>query len=586
MFRDNTHRLRGLTVVAAALALALAWVGPAATQIGGPPGSPVDDTRNELTDATATPEEVAAAHAGMAQWVQSKFGVADASQHVRLRELVKDREAGEFHGKVDQISRGIKVRGSELSATIVGGVVDDSRSHGTFIDDADTVDINPTLSRGAAVRIARKLLQDELAKLDASAPKTEGGPREKPDRKLEAVAAIRSEESAELEIHPGNGRGQRTLTYHVSLKQESAKGPVLLEAWVDQDGSVVEAYNNAQTGVFDARGYTFYQGWQGLGYGINYFKVDYSPAAGVWVLNDNSLRIGTYDGYGGTSVYQSSVSDCCGPHFGDGTLGNRNSTNADAHLSTVQTYSFMYWVLGRNFVDGAAGPRKYYSVDGLGPLISLRNHYGYKYNSAFWDGAQVTLGDGDGVTFQSLATLDIIGHEWTHGLTQHTAGLTYYGESGALNEAFSDIFGAMAERYWYGESANTWKIGEGSYTPGTAGDALRYFNTPWLGGQSWNYPGRYTGTGDNGGVHINSGIANFAFYLLSTGGCGSSCVSGIGASAATKIFYRALRYYMIPSDGFYWARYCTLWAAGDLYGYGSFQYNQVWNAWNAVGAPQ
>jgi thermolysin len=155
-----------------------------------------------------------------------------------------------------------------------------------------------------------------------------------------------------------------------------------------------------------------------------------------------------------------------------------------------------------------------------------------------------------------------------------------------LNEAFSDIFGAMTERYWKGESANTWKIGEGSYTPGTAGDALRYMNAPWQGGQPWNYQSRYTGSGDNGGVHINSGIANYAFYILSKGGCGYSCISGIGADAATRIFYRALRYYMIPTDGFYWARYCTLWAAGDLYGYGSFQYNQVWNAWNAVGAPQ
>jgi thermolysin len=111
-------------------------------------------------------------------------------------------------------------------------------------------------------------------------------------------------------------------------------------------------------------------------------------------------------------------------------------------------------------------------------------------------------------------------------------------------------------------------------------------NTPWLGGQPWNYQSRYTGSGDNGGVHTNSGIANYAFYILAKGGCGYTCVGAIGADAATKIFFRALRYYMIPTDGFYWARYCTLWAAGDLYGYGSYQYNQVWNAWNAVGAPQ
>lgn len=582
MYHHSKH-LGSPWALAIALAIALSWVALGTGQVGGPPGSEVDPTRNEFTDATATPEEEAAAHAGMAKWIQDKFGVADASQHVKPRELVKDKKSGEFHGKVDQVSRGIKVRGGHLSATINNGVVDDSRSHGEYIDDADSVDINPKLSKNSAISVARRLLKQEIEKQGGSPKPSKDG--ERPDRSL-LVATSEDVDGAELEIHPGGGKGKRKLTYHVSVKGESATGPVHLEAWVDQDGTIVESFNNAQTGVYDGRGYTFYQGPQGLGTGINYFKVDYWWAASSWVMNDNYLRIGTYDSYGGTSVYQASIGNCCGPYFGNGSLSSRNSTNADAHVSTVQTYSFMYWVLGRNFVDGGGGPRKYYSVDGLGPLISARNHYGYKYNNAFWDGSQITLGDGDGVTFQSFATLDIIGHEWTHGLTQYTAGLNYSYESGALNEAFSDIFGAMTERYWYGESANTWKIGEGSYTPGVAGDALRYMNTPWAGGQPWNYPGRYIGSGDNGGVHTNSGIANYAFYILAKGGCGYTCVGAIGAEAATQIFYRALRYYMIPTDGFYWARYCTLWAAGDLYGYGSYQYNQVWNAWNAVGAPQ
>jgi len=566
-------------LAASAMAVALNVIGSGQGP-GGPPSSPVDGTVTEPTDVASSPEEQAAAADAMMKWVKSKFGVDDPAKHVKAKEIVKDN-LGQFNCSVDQVSRGIKVRGGHLSAPIRDGVVVDERSHGEYLDDADSVDITPKLSKGKAIAIVKQLAKDEVQK-HGGAPKQS---KEKPDRNLQ-VSEAASTDDAELEIHPGGGKGKRKLTYHVSVKEHAADGPVQMEAWVDQDGNVLEAYNNAQTGVIAGRGYTYYQGWQGLGYGINYFNTDYWPAYGVYVLNDNNLRIGAYDMYGSTSAtYQSSVSGCCGPFFGNGFLSNRNSTNADAYLSTVQSYSFMYWVLGRNFVDGSGGPRVYNSIDGLGPLISARNHYGVSYNNAFWDGQKINLGDGDGVSFQSLTTLDIIGHEWQHGVTQYTAGLNYSNESGALNEAFSDIMGAMAERYWYGESANTWKIGEGSYTPGTPGDALRYMNTPWLGGQPWNYPGRYTGSGDNGGVHINSGIANFAFYLLAKGGCGYSCVSPIGADRATQIFYRALRYYMLPTDGFYWARYTTLWAAGDLYGYGSNEYWQTWYAWNAVGAP-
>ncbi len=199
----------------------------------------------------------------------------------------------------------------------------------------------------------------------------------------------------------------------------------------------------------------------GPGYGIGYFNVDYWPAAFAWVLNDNSLRVGTYDMYGSTSAtYQASVSGCCGPYFGNYSFSNRNSTNADAHLSTIETYSFMYWVLGRNFVDGGGGPRVYYSVDGLGPLISARNHYGVSYNNAFWDGQKINLGDGDGVTFSPLTTLDIIGHEWHHGVTQYTAGLNYSVPVGSAERsvlrhlrlddralAFSDSASRLASRW-------------------------------------------------------------------------------------------------------------------------------------------
>jgi Zn-dependent metalloprotease len=407
-------------------------------------------------------------------------------------------------------------------------------------------------------------------------------PTEKPDNKT-LVKQNDAGSDARLEIHPGGGPKKRLLTYHVSVRDYSGQEPIQLEAWVDNAGNIVESYSSLQTTHCEAgAGLTFYQGFQNY-----FFKVAYWPAIGAYVLNDNCLRVGVYDMFGSTTnTYNISNGSTS---FGNFTLGNRNSTNADTYWSTVQTNSFYYYILGRNWVDGNGGPRVYGSVDGLGTLISARNHYGVNYNNAFWDGQKINLGDGDGSLFRSFATLDIIGHEWTHGLTQFTAGLVYSGESGALNESFSDIFGAMTERYWYGENANTWLIGEASFTPAVAGDALRYFIRPTTDGSSRDhYSQRYVGTADNGGVHWNSGIQNNAFWLLSSGGCHrfAGCMTGgVGASAATQIFYRALRYYMISSDGFSWARQCTLWAAADLYGKFSTNWNRTREAWNRVGVP-
>src|SRR5207302_7631317 len=115
-------------------------------------------------------------------------------------------------------------------------------------------------------------------------------------------------------------------------------------------------------------------------------------------------------------------------------------------------------------------------------------------------GGLTHFGDGDGSLSGPLTSLDIVGHEWQHGVTAYTAGLNYINESGAVNESYSDIMGAMTERYWRGESGNylndncnlaghcnTWKVGEEAWTPNTPGDALRYLDEPWRGGQPWAY---------------------------------------------------------------------------------------------------
>ena len=238
------------------------------------------------------------------------------------------------------------------------------------------------------------------------------------------------------------------------------------------------------------------------------------------------------------------------------------------------------------------------SYDNAGATLKASVHYLTSYNNAYWNGAQMVYGDGDGSTFIALSRdLDVDAHELTHAVTERTANLTYSNESGALNEATSDILGSSCEAYTENAgtpNTNTWKLGEDVYTPGTAGDALRYLNDPALGGDYDYYPTRYTGTADNGGVHSNSGIANLAYYLMVKGGThprGKTTVNvtPLSATASTsltmgaKIWYRALTVYMTSSTNFSGARTATVNAATDLYG--ATAAASVTQAWDAVGAP-
>lgn len=232
------------------------------------------------------------------------------------------------------------------------------------------------------------------------------------------------------------------------------------------------------------------------------------------------------------------------------------------------------------------------SWNGAGGQIISSVHWGIGEANAIWDGQQMAFGDGNTQSSSFARSLDVVGHEFTHGVTQATANLIYSGESGALNEAMSDIFGAASEARVRGVSANTWKIAEDIWTPGVAGDALRYMNNPTQDGSSKDYyPERYTGSLDNGGVHWNSGIANLAFYLLSQGGSHprgktSVVVPSIGILSAERIFYKALSSYMGASTNFAGARDNTMQAAADLFGGCSNQYASTQKAWDAVGAPR
>ncbi|MBI1769208.1 MAG: M4 family metallopeptidase [Bacteroidetes bacterium] len=223
------------------------------------------------------------------------------------------------------------------------------------------------------------------------------------------------------------------------------------------------------------------------------------------------------------------------------------------------------------------------SFDNKGGIIKSYVHLDQNYNNAFWTGKLLAFGDGS--NNNPLVELDVVSHELTHGVTQYEAQLQYYQESGALNESFSDILGKAVEFSVFGDTA-TWQLAR-HYKYGGLRDMsnpnLRNQPDTWLG-DLW-----YTGYDDSGGVHTNSGVQNFWYYLLCKGGSGvndkqfSYSVNSIGMDAAANIVYRNLTEYLTYTSDYLDSRIGSLLAAADLYGKNSFTYQQVANAWDAVG---
>jgi hypothetical protein len=186
------------------------------------------------------------------------------------------------------------------------------------------------------------------------------------------------------------------------------------------------------------------------------------------------------------------------------------------------------------------------SYDGKGAEVVLTVHYQQNYDNAFWNGTQLVFGDGDGTVFGSFTKpVDVLGHEFTHAVTQFTADLTYQGQSGALNESVSDCFGVCVKQRVLGQTAETadWLVGEGIFLPGVNARALRdmahpgtAYDDPTLGQdpQVGDLKDYVDTTDDNGGVHTNSGIPNRAFYLAAT------AIGGDTWEGAGQIWYAAL----------------------------------------------
>ncbi|MEU6541075.1 M4 family metallopeptidase [Streptomyces sp. NPDC047000] len=228
------------------------------------------------------------------------------------------------------------------------------------------------------------------------------------------------------------------------------------------------------------------------------------------------------------------------------------------------------------------------SIDGQGLPLDASVHFGENYDNAFWNGEQMVFGDGDNEIFLDFTIpVDVIGHELTHGVTQYTANLTYFGQPGALNESLSDVFGSLIKQYALGQTAAEadWLIGAGLLAPRVTGVALRSMKAPGtaydddvLGKdpQPATMDG-YVRTGrDNGGVHLNSGIPNHAFYLV------AAELGGHAWERAGQIWYDVLTGGKLRKDASF-ADFAKLTAAAAKARYGEGTESQaVLKAWEQV----
>ncbi|MGW5199356.1 M4 family metallopeptidase [Streptomyces spiralis] len=283
----------------------------------------------------------------------------------------------------------------------------------------------------------------------------------------------------------------------------------------------------------------------------------------------------------GTGTLFTDADDVWGTGTASSSIADQTAA-ADAAYGAQETWDFYKNTFGRNGIKN----------NGVGAYS--RVHYGNNYVNAFWDDSCfcMTYGDGSG-NVHPLTSLDVAGHEMSHGVTSNTAGLNYSGESGGLNEATSDIFGTGVEFY-----ANN-SVDKGDYLIGEKiningdGTPLRYMDKPSKDGGSADYWSSSVGSKD---VHYSSGVANHFFYLLSEGSgaktingvsynsptYNGSTVTGIGRAKALQIWYKALTTYMTSTTNYKAARTATLNAASALYGSTSTEYKTVAAAWSAV----
>ncbi|MBT2642711.1 peptidase M4 family protein [Bacillus sp. ISL-41] len=478
---------------------------------------------------------------------QDKTGIPHPDQNLKVKSTEKD-QLGMTHVRFNQSVNGINVEGAEVIVHFNNNneiVSVNGRTNQTIT--ADSVDTNASLSSDEALSAA-------LASVNA--------PEE-----------LIYEPTSELVVLPFEGKNYTAYKVNVNfMGDEPGNWFVFVDA---KTGEVIDQYN----GLMHADEQT----QKGAGKGVHgdhrelHITQVKDPNAGTkFALADYSHEnlggIVTYDAKNDNTSSNDTVYVGNSASF----ISDYDRAAVDAHYNSEKVYNYFLNEHGRN------------SLDGNGMAIISKVHYGNNYNNASWNGRWMTYGDGDGKFMISLsAGLDVAAHEMTHGVISHSAKLVYRNQSGALNESFADVFGALVDD-------SDWEMGEDIMAPeakANGSTVLRSLSNPNGVIVSNEQRRAYSTNGgvypdhmdefyhmptsvDGGGVHVNSSITNHAAYLIA---------QDLGREKLGKIYYRALTVYLTSNSDFSDARQAIVQSAIDLYGEGSEEEAAVHSGFDAVG---
>lgn len=485
--------------------------------------------------------------------VKDVLQIRQPASEFNLRETQTD-QLGQLHVRMKQQYQGVDVYGSEVLLHSKSGQV--HALNGRYYPTPTLTNVSPSVTSQAAVQAAMQHLSG----------RTRVSPIQGPMRK---ILDYDGPESKLIIYHANRDPQAERLAWQITVR------PNFLEVWqyfVDaKTGRVIHQIN--ETCTIDGPKTATARDLNGTNQtlntyqvGNNYYLMDGTrsmfnatqskfpdePVGVVWTLDAKNSSLDSLSTY----------------HVGSANNTWTDASSVSAHFNAGKAFEYFQKIHGRNSINGQGGT--------VISLVNVVEEDGTGMDNAFWNGKAIFYGNGN-VGFKPLAgALDVAGHEMSHGVIGNTANLEYQGQSGAINESMADVFGHFIE-------PSDWTLGEDVVkTSVFRSGALRDLSDPHNGGASLSDNGYqprtmdelYTGTEDNGGVHINSGIPNFAFYKFAT---------AVGEAKAEKVYYRALTTYLTATSQFVDLRIAVVKAATDLHGESSAEVAAANTAFDEVG---